>query len=388
MASENGNKWFKTCSFTTRRGAEHYITVTTPGGLELDDELRFLQARYTDARRSLGIRPETAVFRRVFVSDTLNQAETVKGSPLMGGEEDGPVAVSIIEQPPLPAGKVALLAYHVDGAEPIVKQRLAPHQMLVQRHGRRYLWSTGLCVGADDSLVPAAKQTRGVFDELITSLAGEGGTLRDNCLRTWIYVKDINIFYKDMADSRRRLFSAQGMTAKRPSIASTGIGGACAHRFDLVMLDAYSALDLEPGQVSHLNDFERMCATTAYNVTFERGTRIAYSDRAHLLISGTASIDAAGQVVHPGSVLKQLEHALENVESLLKAGQSSLDDLMYLIVYVRDLADFPRVEDSIRERFPGLPVITVQAPVCRPDWLVEVEGIAVTGNEAPALPGF
>ncbi len=388
MERANGNEWFKTSSFTTCRGAEHFITVGTPGGLDLDDELRFLQARYTEARRSLGLRPESAVFRRVFVSDSLNQAEAVKGSSLMGDEDDGPVAVSVIEQPPLPAGKVVLLAYHVDGAESTVKQRLAPHHLLVQRHGRRYLWSTGLCVGAHDSLVPPAEQTRGVFDDLITSLAGEGGTLRDNCLRTWIYVKDINLFYKDMADSRRQLFSDQGMTADRPSIASTGIGGACAHRYDLVMLDAYSALDLVPGQVSHLNDFEKMCATTRYNVTFERGTRIAYSDRAHLLISGTASIDGAGQVVHRGQVLRQLEHALENVESLLRAGKAGLDDVMYLIVYLRDPADYARVVDSIRERFPGLPVIAVQAPVCRPEWLVEVECMAITSNQAPALPAF
>ena len=59
-----------------------------------------------------------------------------------------------------------------------------------------------------------------------------------------------------------------------------------AHRYDTVLMDAYSNLDLLPEQISFLNDFDRLCATKDYNVTFERGTRVAYADRAHHFISG------------------------------------------------------------------------------------------------------
>ena len=58
-------------------------------------------------------------------------------------------------------------------------------------------------------------------------------------------------------------------------------------------MDAYSLLGLQPEQVSYLNDFDRLCATKDYDVTFERGTRIAYADRTHHFISGTASIDTS-----------------------------------------------------------------------------------------------
>ena len=58
-------------------------------------------------------------------------------------------------------------------------------------------------------------------------------------------------------------------------------------------MDAYSILDLASEQVSYLNDFDRLCPTTDYNVTFERVTRVAYADRSHHFISGTASIDRA-----------------------------------------------------------------------------------------------
>jgi hypothetical protein len=40
------------------------------------------------------------------------------------------------------------------------------------------------------------------------------------------------------------------------------------------------------------------------------------------------------------------------------------------------------------ERFPDAPIQVVQAPVCRPGWLIEVEGIAIVPAENPNLPSF
>ena len=371
-----------------RGGTEHFICVEAPGILDLDDQIALVQARYAAAQATLGLQPETAVFRRLFLSDTINQAARVRASRLALDPPESPVAVSIVQQPPLPGAKIALFAYHVAGGGAIAKRRLSAGHVLAERNGLGHLWSTRLCGGAGAPPVSAAAQTRELFDDLIRTLARQGGTLRDHCVRTWVYLKDIDVFYQDMADSRRELFAEQGMTGATHFIASTGIEGACAHRHDLVALDAYSILGLVPAQVSYLNDFDRLCPTKAYNVTFERGTRIAYADRAHLFISGTASIDRAGAVVHPGDTLRQLDHTLANVEALLRAGRAGLDDLMHLLVYLRDPTDFARVDDDLGRRFPGLPRLVVHGPVCRPEWLVEIEGIAVTPNDAPELPSF
>jgi enamine deaminase RidA (YjgF/YER057c/UK114 family) len=153
-------------------------------------------------------------------------------------------------------------------------------------------------------------------------------------------------------------------------------------------MDAYSILGLAPGQMSYLNDFDRLCPTRDYGVAFERGTRIAFADRSHHYISGTASIDATGSVVHQGDVLRQLDRAIENVDALLRSGQAGLADMMHLTVYLRDPTDFARVEGSLAERFGGLPRLVVQGAVCRPEWLIEVEGIAAVAETEPALPAF
>ncbi len=318
----------------------------------------------------------------------MNQAAILRDSALFRSSLDNPVAVSLVQQTPLPGAKIALLAYHVVGGTPVVKRRLAPNHLLVERHGARHLWTTGLCAGEGVAEASPALQTRALFADLIGAIEGEGGTLRDHCVRTWIYVKDVDVFYQGMVASRGAVFAAQGLTGDTHFIASTGIEGACAHRYDLVAMDAYSNLDLEARQISYLNDFDLLCATKDYNVHFERGTRIAYEDRAHHFISGTASIDKHGAVVHPGDVLSQLGHALGNVEGLLRSGAAALGDLMHLTVYLRDPTDFARVHTYLGERLPGVPTIIVQGAVCRPQWLVEVEGIAIAAQDAPDLPAF
>lgn len=369
-------------------GSEHFICVHVPHELSLEEQVRVLQERYAQAQESLRLAPETAIFRRIFLSDAVNQAAQVRETDLVRDTADNPVAVSIVQQQPLPASKIALLAYHIEGPDTLAKQRLSARHVLVRKNGLRHLWSTRLCGGAHDLSIDAAGQTRNIFNDLIGTLASQGGRLADHCVRTWIYMKGVDVFYKDMVDSRRVLFDRHGLTRDTFYIASTGIEGACAHQFDVVSMDAYSNLDLAPGQRSFLNDFSRLCPTKDYNVTFERGTRIAYSDRVHHFISGTASIDAEGEVLHIGNVLKQLARAVENVDALLRSGKAGFEDMQHLIVYLRDPADFESVDAYFRDRHPDLPVMIVQGAVCRPEWLVEIEGIAITANNEPALPSF
>lgn len=372
----------------TTGGTEHFITVQAQAGPSLAAQIAHVEHRYAEARAALGLAADSAVFRRIFLSDAPNQVAQVRDSRLFHDPDAGPVAVSIVQQPPLPDAKLSMLAYHLEDAGPVGKQPLSPNHLLVRKNGARHLWSSRLCNGATREPTSTASQTRAIFGDLIGALSSQGGTLRDNCVRTWIYVKDVDVFYQEMVASRTALFAQHGMTRDTHYLASTGIEGACAHRYDTVLMDAYCNLDLMPDQVAYLNDFDRLCATKDYNVTFERGTRIAYADRAHHFISGTASIDNAGRVLHPGDVLRQLGRTLENVEALLRSGGAGLGNMTHLLVYLRDPADFHRVAASLQERFPDLPVLILRGAVCRPDWLIEVEGVAITAADFPHLPRF
>lgn len=378
-------------SFSGANGCrEIYLHVEPPraNAHAFPCELKQVEIRYAEALVALELPANSAVFRRIFVSDVLNQAYLTRESGLAKDDEGSPVAVSIIQQPPLGGGKISLLAYHVVAEESISKRRIGHNHMIVERAGGRHLWSTRLCSGAETGPADSAAQTQEVFDALIDTLSHCGATLERHCQRTWIYMKDVDVFYRDMVDRRTAIFERNGLNRDTHYIASTGIEGACAHQFDVVAMDAYSNLDARPDQVFYLNDFDRLCATKDYNVTFERGTRLSFADRRHYFISGTASIDNSGRVVHRGDVIAQLGRALENVGALLKSGGATLDDMAYWIVYLRDGSDYGPVSGALKERFPSAPIAFVQGAVCRPEWLIEVEGVAITANNEPHLPAF
>ncbi len=369
-------------------GAEHFITVDCPSDLGFEDQVALVEAHYDTARRKLNLPPGSAVFRRLFLSDTANQVSRMANSRLLDDDE-GPVAVSVVRQPPLSGAKLALMAYHVEGGAPMAKTRLSPNHIIIDKNGLAHLWSTRLCAKTSrPEDMSATAQTKTVLNSVIDELGRHGGNLRDNCHRTWIYLKNVDLFYRDMVRARTDLFTQHGLTADSHYIASTGIEGACSHQYDVVSLDAYSLLGGHPDQVSFLNAFEHMCATKDYEVTFERATRLAYADRAHIFVSGTASIDHEGKVLHLGDVIAQTDRALENVEALLVSADAGLDDMMHWIVYLRDIADRDRVAAHLAKRLPGQPVVLVQGAVCRPEWLVEIEGVAVAPADHPHLPGY
>jgi enamine deaminase RidA (YjgF/YER057c/UK114 family) len=362
--------------------------IDAPSEGSFTDQLNGLQERYELTLRQCGLTGDTAIFRRIFLSDILNQADALCESPLVEGIAQNPVSTSIIQQVPLSGAKIALLAYHIESPGWLEKEFIGPRHLLVRKDGARYLWSAGPWVDGKPVLPAPAAETRVIFDELIQVINSQGANFSDHCVRTWLFIKDVDIFYQDMVDSRRALFEEQGLTRDTHYIASTGIEGTSADRFDTISMDALSILDLKPGQISYLNDFSRLCPTKDYGVTFERGTRIEFADRRHYYISGTASIDNRGNVLHAGDVCRQAERALENVEALLISGGAAMDDMMYLIAYLRDPADYQAVHRYLHATFPRIPHLVVQGRVCRPEWLVEFEGIAITPHADRSLPAF
>lgn len=332
-----------------------------------EEQFRALMSAYTAAIAEMkGMVP---VFERYFISDAANQAECLRG---LAGYRN--CAVSIVEQPPLNGSKVALLAYLQENAE---VRNIGNGFFAVSRGGYSHLWSGGMTVAGHDS----KQQTK----ELLVSYSEQIGemscSLAGNCVRTWFFVQNIDANYAGVVAARNEVFCSQGLTRDTHFIASTGIGGRTESKSSYVMMDAYSIAGLKPGQMTYLYAPSHLNRTCEYGVSFERGTVVGYGDRRHVIISGTASIDNRGNVVYPGNVLRQTERMLENVGVLLEEGGSSFRDVLYAVVYLRDIADYKSVADMLGGRFPDMPMQIVYAPVCRPGWLVEMECMAVTRQE-------
>jgi enamine deaminase RidA (YjgF/YER057c/UK114 family) len=127
--------------------------------------------------------------------------------------------------------------------------------------------------------------------------------------------------------------------------------------------------------------------TIHYGVTFERGLRVRFGDRSHLYISGTASIDAKGDVLHDGNAELQARRSVENVRALLEAQSATLEDLAYVLAYVRNAHDRQQVASVLDEQLGGsVPLLLTEAAVCRPTWLMELEGVAIIPDQSEFPP--
>lgn len=306
-----------------------------------------------------GARP---VFLRFFLSDAANQSglltEALADFP--------PCACSIIEQPPLDGTKIALWVY----LQTQVTPRSFPEGLTgIEHNGYVHLWGGSACRPGTDS----HEQTRRLLEDYATALEDNGGRLADNCIRIWFFVQNIDVNYAGVVKARNEVFLHQGLTRDTHFIASTGIAGRNADPSLCVQLDTYAVTGLVPEQVHHLYASTHLNRTYEYGVSFERGTYVDYGDRRQVFISGTASIDNRGQIVHAGDIRLQTERMWENVEALLKEAGMNYDDIGQMIVYLRDPGDYQTVERLFNARFPNMPRVTVLAPVCRPGWLIEME---------------
>lgn len=320
---------------------------------------------------------QKAVFARVFLSDAANQEQDVleRWNAL-----DAVCALSIVQQPPLDGSKIAVWVYSISGVS------IARNGALfeVKSGENTSFWMAGETCADQDSYY----QTSALLERYESELARVGCTLQDNCVRTWFFVQNVDVNYHGVVVGRRENFEKIGLTEHTHYVASTGIEGRSADPKALVKLDAVAVAGLKPGQQQYLYARTHLNPTSEYGVTFERGVKVRYGDRSQLFISGTASIDNKGAVVHVGDIRKQTERMWENVEMLLKEGGSSFDDVTQMFVYLRDVADYEMVNKMFEERFPMVPKVILLAPVCRPAWLIEMECMAVMKEENGGFPIF
>lgn len=313
----------------------------------------------------------TTVMKRYFLSDATNQV------PLMREEA---CSVSYIQQPPLDGSKVAVWLYLQRGTEVTHDADL----VITAHNGYQHLWKMGMTHNEGISFM----QTDRLLCDYEDTLARHGATLADNCIRTWFFVRDVDTQYEGMVKARLANFYDQGLTPKTHYIASTGIQGLPADTKALIQLGTYAITGLQPEQQRYLYALDHLNRTIEYGVTFERGTLVEYGDRGHAWISGTASINDKGEVLHVGDIIRQTQRMWENVEALLAEAQMTMNDCAQIIVYLRDTADYAIVRQMFAERYPDIPTVFTLAPVCRPTWLIEMECVGVAERHNPQYRAF
>jgi len=125
--------------------------------------------------------------------------------------------------------------------------------------------------------------------------------------------------------------------------------------------------------------------------SFSRGLRLDIKGITILLISGTASIDESGRTSHVCDFRAQAWRTYENITKLLAAEGATWKDVVRTTCYLRDMdRDYEAFNEERtafynKQGLDPLPASTgIEAKLCRPELLVEIEAIAMflTGEQS------
>jgi enamine deaminase RidA (YjgF/YER057c/UK114 family) len=318
-------------------------------------------------------------------------------------------ATSYIPQPPCGGMLLSIEALGVGRGRDEVEIERVSEQLVIARHNG-IAWVH--CV----QVVPRTPAA-GVYDgatsvlQQIRSLLGSVGVRFDQVIRTWLRLggivddegptqryKELNRarddFYKDIPFLAGRLPESRGGPAYP---ASTGIGtkgrgimmsaiALATERNDII------AMPLEnPRQTSA---YDYAASYSPRSPKFSRAMALSCGASTTIFISGTASITNS-ETRHVGDVVAQTHETLNNIEVLISEENlrrhglpglgTSLEGLGLARIYIKRKEDYAKTRAVCEKRLGELPTIYAVADVCRPELLVEIEGIAFS-RERPSPP--
>lgn len=115
----------------------------------------------------------------------------------------------------------------------------------------------------------------------------------------------------------------------------------------------------------------------AYGSAFSRGVLLDVAGRKTIHVSGTASIDAAGNNVHPRDPEAQSVETLRNVEAVLCGGGLGLENICSATLFCKNRVAHEAFSRATRKLgIPRFPMVSVLTELCRPELQVELEAVA------------
>jgi len=308
-------------------------------------------------------------------------------------------ATIYIPQPPCGGKLLEIEALGVGGKGEVEIQRHS-ERMVVSRHDG-VAWVHLANVFPETSATSVYDRSLDIFQRTADGLAVRGFSY-EQVIRTWLYLGDIvgpegeTQRYKELNRARTDFYeNIRFSTHLTPRgwngafyPASTGIG---TNGKDVVMssmaLVTYrndlTVVPLENPQQTSAFDYGRKFGRKSPK--FARAMAIASRDLATIFVSGTASITEA-ETRFVGDVEGQTGQTLDNIAALISADNlrqhklsglgATLKDMSLVRVYIKRQEDYTKTRAVCEARLGEVPTIYAVADVCRPELLVEIEGIA------------
>jgi len=339
-----------------------------------------------------GARMSDVLHERVFFRDIKTDFQTIgqvrrAAYGESGIRGDALPAASYVLQPPCRPGQAIefqVQAIASNGCGSVKIQPLPPAEegltsKIVEIGDVRHLYISNIR-GQDSSgafSTDFRAQSDTMFAKSVLMLDQQGARFTD-VVRTWCYLDDIDRDYAEFNLSRNAFFEEQDIF-RLP--ASTGIRAGLYPPEAMCGFDLYAILNPEDLQIEVMHT-PTLNEADEYGSAFSRGMKVVYPEKTVLFISGTASVDERGDTVHLDDIEKQIHRMLLNVQELLRPHGSSFGDIVQAITYLKT-ADYFETFQGLCQKWDiaNLPNTIVEAGVCRPNLLCELEAIAILPND-------
>ena len=311
-----------------------------------------------------------------------------------------PPTFSYITQPPLGGSCLIIETTSIvadEATQVFYKECKNTPYILAKAGNMRILFLSG--IKAESSALMVSEQSDAVFSGILSVLQAENMQI-SSIVRQWNYIQDIVDIddgrqnYQEFNDSRSLFYGKTVFTRGFP--AATGIG--TLHAGVSIDLDAIEPLD-NSCQIMPVNNNLQVPAhgyspavligkpkengKVKTTPKFERAKVILSGNKGFVYISGTAAIRGEMSTYNKG-IEEQTRITIENIEHLISknnlaaAGIDGVNNTSVnsLRVYLKNRSYYTIAKNIIDKKYPGVIAIYLVGDVCRPELLIEVEGIA------------
>lgn len=378
-------------------GAKQSVLMFTPRGRGAFREQADEALSVVDKTLKEQPQPMSIVTQTIFLSDWDCQAECEQVLAARYGRRL-PVRNYVV-QPPCSGAALAIEVWAV-GGDGVLVERLGDKALVVSYGGLRWVHCAGITPAPAEK--SAYTQTLDTLNQMRATLE-RAGTGFESVVRTWFYLGDITgpeiknkdtLRYEELNRARTDFFCGirfypsvlrSGDHGKAyPSSTGIGMGGGGLVTSCLsfeTMRDDMFLLPLENPLQKPACDY----GCSLQSPKFSRAMALLSGDALMVWISGTASIiDEESRYLN--DIEKQTERVIDNIGKLISrenfalhgvdGAGASLRDLASVRVYVKHIEDFDKCRAVCERRLAGVPAIYTVADVCRPELLVEIEGVA------------
>lgn len=377
-----------------------YICFVASEGNSIDEQITNCYIQLSQYLNLRGLNKSNVIKQTVFVN-TLDKISYYRDKKIIIGNSSNFfqsfIPTGIIPQPPLGISNIAFefaLISDIKNKEIKIKKTGQIEYFVIQATNYTQVIVCGL--GSEKEITDISSQSIDAFEQMYNILKSEKMNF-SHVFRQWNYLENIvcysdsNQHYQIFNDVRSAFYNNSDFMYGYPAATGIGIetGGVIIDFMSIRGNNNVSIIPVTSPVQRNAHQYSKEVLAHSLNKTnettpkFERAKAIIIDNSCYVYVSGTAAIkgefsfdsnDAAIQTSITIESIKQLI-TKENLKKHNINSHSFEIKPCYFRVYIKNPSDYLKVKSVCDKYFGNTQIIFLKADICRPELLVEIEGI-------------